>query len=103
MVMNDRSFDRLTQRAARGVSRRASLLALGAAGLAGARGLRRCRGGEQPAKHKTNACKKQTDQCVSVFTPGCAGDPDCLATLDRCCPIIGRCDFNGFFDCVEVA
>jgi hypothetical protein len=99
--MNDRSFDRLTRRAARGVSRRASLLALGAAGLAGA--FAGARVETANAKHSKNPCKKQTDQCVSVFTPGCAGDPDCLATLDRCCPIIGRCDFNGFFDCVEAA
>lgn len=97
--MNDRSLDRLTQRAAHGVSRRVSLLSLGAAGLAGV--FAGISADTAKAKHKKSPCKKQTDQCVSVFTPGCNGKPDCLATLDRCCPIIGRCDFNGFFDCVE--
>lgn len=99
--MNDRSRDRMAERAARGVSRRGSLLALGAAGLAGA-----FAGAEvdtAKAKHNKNRCKKQTEQCISVFTPGCNGKPDCLATVDRCCPIIGRCDFNGFFDCVEAS
>ena len=90
--MQARTFDRVT--------RRASLLALGAAGLAGVF----ARTATEPAaakKKQNHACKKQTDQCVAVFTPGCAGDPACLATLDLCCPIIGRCDFNGLFDCFE--
>lgn len=37
---------------------------------------------------------------VSLLALG-AADPDCLATLDLCCPIIGRCDFDGLFDCFE--
>ncbi|HEX5498335.1 MAG TPA: hypothetical protein VFX03_03875 [Thermomicrobiales bacterium] len=98
--MNDRSFDRLTQRAGRGVSRRASLLAFGGAGLAGV-----FAGAETEtarAKHKKNRCKKQTDQCIAVFTPGCNGKSACLELVQRCCPIIGKCEFNEFFDCVQV-
>jgi hypothetical protein len=99
--MKDRSFDQVTLQAARSVSRRVSALALGAAGLAGV--FAGVDAETAKAKNKKNPCKKQTDQCVAVFTPGCAADPDCLATLDRCCPIIGRCDFDGLFDCFEAS
>lgn len=95
--MNARSFDRVTQQAAHGVSRRASLLALGAAGLSGVgAGV-----GTAQAKGGANPCKKQIKQCIKGLTPVCAGDATCLAKLQTCCPIIGRCDFNGFIQCTN--
>lgn len=76
-------------------SRRASLLTLGAAGLAsaavphaaGAKKKHKKQGKELSA---TALCKKQVGQCIDFFTPACLGNPDCLATARRCCPSLGR-------------
>lgn len=91
-------------------SRRASLATLGAAGLTAtlanphftdARKKQRKKQGKQL---KADAlCKKQVGQCSDFFTPSCVGNPDCLATVDRCCPELGSCALDGFFDCVNAS
>jgi hypothetical protein len=96
--MNARLIDRLTLRTAHGLSRRNSLLALGAAGLAGVFAGAQLEPAQ--AKHKKNPCKKQTDQCVSVLTGVCAGNAQRLTEAQACCPIIGQCNFKGFLDCL---
>jgi hypothetical protein len=97
--MNARSFDRLAHQAAHGVTRRTSLLALGAAGLAGA--FAGIDVGMAKAKGTSNPCKKQLKACIKDLSPVCAGDPACLARVHTCCPFIGKCDFTGFINCTN--
>jgi hypothetical protein len=93
--MNDRSFDALT--------RRASLVTLGAAGLATLAGS--LTGYAKNNRTNTNRkakkkCKRQAGQCTSVVTEACEGDPDCLERLLACCEPTGRCAIVGFLDCL---
>lgn len=83
--MDSSVFDSLTRQAADIVSRRASLLALGAAGLAAA--LANPLGGEASKKGKKK-CNKQKKQCRSDVQDFCAGtiiEQECLDALLPCC------------------
>jgi hypothetical protein len=58
-------------------------------------------------KHKKKGdvnklCKTQVVQCVDLLSVTCAGDPDCLNTVQTCCPVLGTCNIGGFFACIEV-
>ena len=109
--MNDVFFDALTRRsaprgpAAGGVSRRASIMTLGTAGLAAALGSpftadAKKKGGKNKKKKKCrDRCKPQVGQCTTAIAGLCAGDPTCLDSA-LCCPILGSCDFSGFFACL---
>jgi hypothetical protein len=90
--MNRNSFDALT--------RRASLVALGAAGIAALGQTDRI-----SAKKKRDVnqlCKRQVSQCLDFYLPRCE-DGSCLARFDRCCPQFGTCNFFGFYDCLRDA
>ena len=110
--MDAHSFDAIT--------RRASLLTLGAAGLA-ALGLssatdarkrngnngkngkngnnRKNRKSRKQDNAKINArCKKQVGECEAFLTPEC--ELENCAEVIACCSFFGRCDFDGFFTCL---
>jgi hypothetical protein len=90
------------------LTRRASLMALGTAGLATlAHPI--TSDAKKKGKKKRNKgdvfklCKKQVGQCIDVLTPECNGDPECLATVDRCCQLLSQCDLDGNLDCLAAA
>jgi hypothetical protein len=89
------------------LSRRASLLTLGSAGLAAAfarpvtTSAKKKHGKSKGKKgDATKLCKQQVGQCLELFTPNCT-NPTCLAQLERCCPVLGDCEFAGYFDCIN--
>jgi hypothetical protein len=104
--MSDQPFDALTHRAVGEISRRGSLLAIGATGLAA------MLGGSLTAtakknKHKKNKdkkkgqqqaeqeCEEQVAQCQSILT-SIGGIPVNQLT---CCEFLGTCDFPQFSLC----
>lgn len=101
--MGDCVFDALT--------RRNSLAALGAAGLAAFAG-RRAAGAKNKGKKKLKKkqlqqCQTQVGQCQATFTANCeASSPtpdelqECLDTFLPCCDPLGTCSFNAFFVCL---
>jgi hypothetical protein len=105
--MTVQTFDRLT--------RRASLLTFGMAGMARLTGSLAADAKRHHKKRKkrkkgdaTKLCKLQVDQCIEDATINCQTLPEeripqCLAAVDLCCPILGTCDFDGFFLCTQTA
>lgn len=93
--MDEASFDALT--------RRASLVTLGTAGLAAALGgsftadAKKKRGKNK--KKSPDRCASQVAQCTTSITAFCSGEPTCLDSV-ACCPILENCDFTGFFTCL---
>ena len=103
--MKEHTFDAITRRAAKQVSRRTSLAALSAAGLGA---LAAPWSAEAKKKNNDNDCKKdkqqcsedlaactaaaecsaqcaaQVDQCATFLTVVCEGNPDCLDSV-ACC------------------
>ena len=122
--MKEHTFDAMTRRAAKQVSRRTSLAALSAAGLAA---LAAPVSADAKKKNNDNKCKKdkqqcnqdleactaqaadctaqaaqcaaQVDQCTTFLTAQCGGNPDCLDSV-ACCSVLANCDFNTFFACL---
>lgn len=95
--MSDIAFDAIT--------RRASLLGLSAAGLAGLAeplsGAAKKKGKKKKKKFDINTfCKPQADQCETAIGATCGGNPECAAAL-VCCQDLATCDFNAFFACVQ--
>lgn len=96
--MESRTFDALT--------RRASLLTVGMAGLASlARPLTSAAKKNRKNKNKKKGdvnklCKTQVGQCETFINTFCQGQPGCADLLD-CCSEVGVCDFTGFIACVE--
>jgi hypothetical protein len=100
--MEPRTFDALT--------RRASLLTLGTAGLAalalpltGAAKAKKSRKNKNKNKGNVNKrCKTQVGQCEAFVDDFCGDQPECAEQL-ACCSSLGTCDFLGFIACVEEA
>jgi hypothetical protein len=99
--MNHDHFDALT--------RRASLLALGAAGLAAfvsptsnARDKRKRRKKKRKNDDATKLCQKQVEACASFIRDNCGGEDGCVDEID-CCPILANCSFDGFLFCFDAA
>jgi hypothetical protein len=98
--MSHAMFDRLT--------RRTAFLTLGAAGLAGVKGVPATDAkNKHKNKHKktkkvdvNSLCKKQRGQCITTLTPTCQGDAQCAAKAQTCCQALGICDPAGFLLCV---
>lgn len=99
--MDTRTFDRLT--------RRASLMALGTAGLAAlatpvpplaadAKSKKKNRKKKEKAI-SLQRCKKQVGPCTTLVTANCNQSEDCLKGVP-CCEFLGRCDGIGFVSCV---
>jgi hypothetical protein len=92
------------------LTRRASLLTLGTAGLIAelarpfAVSARKKHGKSKGKKvDPDKLCKKQIQQCLDFLTPKCGEDARCVATANLCCPVLGDCEFAGFFDCVAAS
>jgi len=90
--MDDVTFDAL--------SRRASLLTLGPAGVAAlASPIAASAKKKKKKKGDVNKlCKKQVQPCLDFLTAACAGEPSCLAVLG-CCSILGSCNTTQFLTC----
>jgi hypothetical protein len=89
--MNPVAFDTLT--------RRASLAAAGAAGLAAFAHPITIDGKKKKRKKKGDInqfCKPQVEQCIAFNNPSgaCEGDPYCA-----CCSFFATCNMAGWFDC----
>jgi hypothetical protein len=84
--MNEAAFDTI----ARGVSRRASLAALSAAGLIAVANPLSTKAKKK--KKSKNKCAAQEQQCLDTVTPLCAGDPDCEHVVAEVCPLAGLCE-----------
>jgi hypothetical protein len=103
--MVDQRFDSFIKT----LSRRGALQTLGAGALATALG--RSAGEHAEAKKKrtkkgkkgdvNKRCKSQIGGCINILTPACADDEVCLATVQRCCPVLGTCNFASFLTCLE--
>jgi hypothetical protein len=95
--MDSVAFDVLT--------RRASLLTAGTAGLAA---LASPRAGSRKKKRKkkkgdvNKLCKQQVDVCNADFLPYYCGDfdPECVAGVPICCDFFATCDPAGVLQCL---
>ena len=102
-------FDALTRQTAGGVSRRESIIALGAAGLMAAFAGPLTADAKNKKKKKKQAAKRcptapdlcapQVGPCTDFLTLLCSGDPSCLDSL-ACCSELGTCDVGGFLSCL---
>lgn len=91
--MNFLSFDALT--------RRASLLSLGAAGVRALAGPLVADAKKNKIKKKARQkCQNQAGQCLAFLSVSCGTDTSCVESAQQCCPLIGTCDFAGFVACL---
>lgn len=122
--MNERTFDALTRRGAAGISRRTSLLTLGALGLAtlahpapsdAAKNTKKRKRRKKSAAREQEIttcqealaecssgaarCADQVGPCSTFLTASCAGKPNCIGQA-ACCPLLERCDVEGFLGCL---
>jgi hypothetical protein len=90
------AFDALT--------RRASLVSAGTAGLA-ALAIPIAAKGKKRKKRKTKGdvfklCKAQEADCAFVVESECQGDTQCLIQGLQCCEFLATCDIAGFLACL---
>lgn len=97
--MRTSAFDSVTRRASLAVLGTSGLATLLQADVAAAKKKR----GKKKKGDVNKLCKPQVAQCEAIFTPQCGGDPECLAVVDQCCPLIGTCNFAGMIDCFQAA
>jgi hypothetical protein len=92
--MNENAFDTL--------SRRVSLVTVGAAGLAAFGSPLAAGAGKNKKKKKGDVnklCKKQVAQCDSHYAKLCRNYQPCLAASRACCALLGTCNFYGTNAC----
>jgi hypothetical protein len=113
--MDRQTFDRLARLVSSRVSRRTTLKLGGAVGLASLTGSLAvsAKNGKKPNKKKKknqpvplecpppplDRCPAEAQECTTIFTARCAGDPACLARVP-CCSFLQTCDSAGFFTCI---
>jgi hypothetical protein len=82
------------------LTRRASLLSLGAAGvgaLAGHLAVDAKKKNRSKIKKKARQkCQNQAGQCLAFLSVSCGNDTSCVVSAQLCCPLVGNCDFGGF-------
>ncbi len=99
--MNEFTFDHLT--------RRASLTALGAAGVAGLLGHVPTTSAKESASKKARKkaqqkCKSQVDDCIGSANLLCGeGDEECGGNVRACCPQLEDCNFTAFVACARAS
>jgi len=110
--VTDRSFDTIIRDATAGVSRRTSLMSLGAVGLLAALA------GQVPAEaaqvtaekksHKNkkkkcpppvDQCAPQAEECTALLGALCAGQAECQDSV-ACCSFLGTCRASAFVSCL---
>ena len=86
------------------VTRRASLISLGVAGLGATMSPLATKGKNKKKPDVNKLCKPQVDQCKASFSVLCggAGDPDCVAVLG-CCESLATCEFTSFVVCLAAS
>lgn len=92
------------------LTRRASLMALGATGLAAfvspiptnASNKKRKRKGNRRNGDAGKLCKKQVEACAAFIREACGLDDGCVDEID-CCSILASCSFDGFLFCFDAA
>jgi hypothetical protein len=100
-LMNDVSFDTLT--------RHASRLSLGAAGLTGLAAqptpvtadAEKRNANKKANKKAKQKCQSQVGPCVSSTASLCNGNPACLAKTELCCAFFGNCDLSAWLVCLK--
>jgi hypothetical protein len=119
--MIENTFDSISRRAAAAITRRTSLMTMGAAGLAAlsrattgdAKKNKKGKKADKKAKKECQAelaactteatrCAAQVEQCTAVFAAVCGGDPACDDQI-ACCSKLASCDVNAFFACLVVS
>jgi hypothetical protein len=114
--MGEHTFDRFSRCAAGGVSRRASLVALGLAGLAalarpfpvaarkknrsGNKAAERCQNELADCSARSTSCSAQAEECTAFLSVACAGEPTCPNLL-TCCLFLDRCNASAFLTCLD--
>jgi hypothetical protein len=105
--MPQRVFDTISRHAANAVSRRASLVTLGSALLAGSAPsslLTAARNGKKARKRTRKTCKRQVASCRQTWQDRCATDIECEAdNLERilaCCEPLSGCKAGAALDCL---
>ena len=113
--MDNRSFETWIRHAAAGDSRRRTLMSLGAAGLAAVLGgslttEAKRKGGKKRKKQSPpppqtsspppppDRCAPQVEECTTVVTNLCNGQPTCL-DAPACCSFLATCNASGFLSC----
>lgn len=119
--MSEHQFDTFTRGAGSGLSRRSSLLSLGAIGLAAIAAPVSVSAKKNRKKRKKNkvapacppltedcsdeigqTCTRQKDECNAFFLSLCReeGAPeDCAAATEACCELLGTCQAGAYIEC----
>jgi hypothetical protein len=92
--MENGTFDALT--------RRASLVTLGAVGLTALASSTAADARSTTKKKAKKKCQQQVGQCTTYITGVCANQ-ECPPGLTACCDPLGVCDFTGYVDCLRQA
>jgi hypothetical protein len=87
------------------LTRRASLTALSAIGLAAMASPPTVNAKKKHKKKKkfdvNTFCKQQVSECETAIADDCDNDPECIAEAVPCCQFLATCDFAGFVVCAE--
>jgi hypothetical protein len=104
--MRERSFDTLAVHTDQSLSRRASLLGLGAAALAAALAKPTPAQAGKASKKAKKACRRQVGTCEDATRAVCNQFPDpgqqgeCIAAFVPCCQPFGSCQSREALQCV---
>lgn len=105
--MTEQRVVSLAHRAARGLSRRASLATLSATGLAAmtaplaseARNKKKCKKKDKKCPSLEEICAPQVEDCKAITAAVCGTDPGCDRIID-CCDLLADCDGGAFVLCL---
>jgi hypothetical protein len=105
--VNEQTFDTLTRDTARGLSRRSSLAAIGATGLAAlaapiaadAKKKNKCKKKDKKCPSLEEICAPQIEDCADVVTAFCPPGDDCSRIIN-CCALFETCDIGAFVLCL---
>jgi hypothetical protein len=123
--MSVRAFDDFSRRTMGELSRRASFVTLGTAGLAALaspvfadaknknknkknrkksdkKATKECKNDLAECSQQAVPCSEQVDQCTPLLTAACGGDPECQGVI-ACCQFLENCDVTAFLACVNTS